>query len=127
MRKVQVVVRRSDREQLLDTLRDLGVLHITPIKPSEAVADSSVAITLDKVRHAVQTLTTIEPAGDKPALSAADAADEVTAIVKAQTEYDNRLTALYRQMEQQSIWGDITLSDLILFPALFNDCVHFNS
>jgi len=112
MRKVQVVVSRSDRERLLDTLRDLGVLHITPIKPSDAVPDVDVAVNLENVRHAVQILSSVEPAGDKPAISASEAIDELVSIVRSQSEYDNRLTALYRQMEQQAIWGDVALSDL---------------
>ncbi|MFC1923756.1 V-type ATP synthase subunit I [Chloroflexota bacterium] len=112
MRKVQVVVSRADRERLLDTLRDLGVLHITPIKPSDAVPDVDVAVNLENVRHAVQILSNIEPAGDKPAISASEAIDELVSIVRSQSEYDKRLTALYRQMEQQAIWGDVALSDL---------------
>jgi len=112
MRKVQVVVSRSDRERLLDTLRALGVLHITPIKPSEAVPDADVTLTLENARRAVQLLSNIEPAGDKPSISASEALDEVVGIVRSQSEYDNRLTALYRQIEQQTIWGDVTLADL---------------
>ncbi|MFC1926016.1 V-type ATP synthase subunit I [Chloroflexota bacterium] len=112
MKKVQVVVRRSDRKRLLDTFQNLGVLHITPIKPSDAIADSKIAVSLENVRRSVQVLSMIEPAGDKSAIPASKAADEVMTIVKSQAEYDNRLTALYRQLEQQSIWGDVTLSDL---------------
>jgi len=112
MKKAQVVVRRTDRERLLEKLQQLGVLHITPIKPSEAVADSDLAASLDNVRRSVQALSALEPSGNKPEISVSEAANEAVAILKAQAEYDNRLTALYRQLDQQSIWGDVTLADL---------------
>ncbi|MFA4836725.1 MAG: hypothetical protein WC749_11730, partial [Dehalococcoidia bacterium] len=45
-------------------------------------------------------------------LSARQAADEALAIQRTQAEYDTKLTSLYRQLEQQTIWGNATLADI---------------
>ncbi len=117
MKKVQAVVRNIDREQLLQALQDLGVLHITPINPAQSVAEPEIAMSLDNVRRAVQILTSIEAPGLAEDISAREAAEEALAIQRTQAEYDNRLTSLYRQLEQQEIWGDVDLSDFELLKA----------
>ena len=111
MNKVQAVVSRADREQLLDALRSLGVLHIMPINPSQAVAEAEIALSADNVRRAVQIISAIEPTGSVPDISAREAAGEVLAIQQNQAKYDNRLSALHRQLEQQAIWDDLTIDD----------------
>ena len=112
MQKVQAAVLRTDREQLLDALHDLGILHITPINPGQAVAEGEIIADLDSVRRAVQLLSVFEPDGQLPDISIKQAVDEVASIQRSQSEYDNRLSSLYRQLEQQSIWGDLALEDL---------------
>ena len=115
MKKVQVVVRRTDRDQLLEALHELGVLHITPVNLAKAVASAEIALALDSVRRAEQIVKGIEPTGNVPNISAQDAVNEVLKIQRTQAEYDSRLTSLFRQLEQQAIWGDLTLDD---FEAL---------
>jgi len=115
MKKVQAVVRRTDCEQLLEALQGLGVLHITPINPAKAVAETDITQSLDGVRRAMQALSGIEPAGPVPNISVQEAVDEILAIQRSQAEHDSRLTSLFRQLEQQAIWGDLTLDD---FEAL---------
>ncbi len=115
MKKVQAVVRGTDRKQLLEALQGLGVLHITPINPAKAIAETDIVQSLDSVRRAMQALSGIEPAESAPDISAQEAVDEVLAIQRSQAEYDNRLTSLFRQLEPQAIWGDLTLDD---FKAL---------
>ncbi|MFO8102080.1 MAG: V-type ATPase 116kDa subunit family protein [Dehalococcoidia bacterium] len=112
MNKAQIVVREEDRERLLDRLGDLGVVHITPINPSEAVADEKTASLLDSTRRAVQILSRIEPAGSKPEIGVQEAIEEVLTLEHRQIEMDNRLSTLHRQLEQQGLWGDLKLADL---------------
>lgn len=112
MKKVQIVVRQADRERLLNALHELGVLHILPISPAQAVADEAITVRLDGLRRVVQVLKSIAPAGAAPNLSASEAADEVMDIQRRQAEWESRLASLHRQLEQQSIWGDVTLEDL---------------
>ena len=101
----------------VEALQALGVLHIEPINPAQAVASAEVAMALDGVRRAVQILEGAEPAGSSPGISAQAAVDEVLAINRAQAEADSRLSSLYRQLEQQAIWGDVTLEDFQILKA----------
>lgn len=112
------MVRRTDREQFLKVLQDLGVLHIIPINPVQAVASAEVTMSLDNVRRAVQILSAIEVTEPVEGVSVQEAAEETLAIQRTQVEYDNRLTSLYRQLEQQAIWGDITLEDLEVLKSV---------
>lgn len=112
MKKVQVVVRGTDREQLLEALHDLGVLHIVPIHVNKAVAEVDVAQSLDGVKRAVQILAAITPSSSATNLSANKAVETVLNVQRVQAENDSRLSSLYRQLEQQSMWGDLTADDI---------------
>lgn len=112
MKKIQVVSLKADRELLLATLRDLGALHLVPFDPGQAVPEADIALELDGVRRVIQILSGIEPADSIPPLTARDAVAETLAIQRSQAEYDNRLSSLHRLLEQQSVWGDVTLDDL---------------
>lgn len=112
MSKVQLVVRHDDQQQLLDGLHQIGMVHLIAVDPQQAVAEEAVATRLDHVRRAVQILSNVEPAGAQPNYSAAEAVDEILAIQRRQAEQDSRLSSLYRQIEHQSVWGDVTLEDL---------------
>ncbi|MBT4513435.1 MAG: hypothetical protein HOC20_14675 [Chloroflexi bacterium] len=118
MKKVQAVVRETDREQLLEALQRLGVLHITPIKPAQAIASAEIAVSLDNVRRVVQILSAIEATGSVEDISAQEAAEETLAIQRTQAEYDSKLSSLHRQLEQQVMWGDITIEDLEVLKSV---------
>lgn len=112
MKKVQIAVRQADKDRLLNALHELGVLHILPISPAQAMADEAITVRLDGLRRAVQVLRSITPAGMAPDLSVPEAADEVLDIQRRQAEWESRLASLHRQLEQQAEWGNVTLADL---------------
>ncbi|HBO43370.1 MAG TPA: hypothetical protein DD670_05450, partial [Planctomycetaceae bacterium] len=109
MRKVFIVARSGDRETLLDTVRDLGVLHLVPVDPTRAAAEESVRRQVETVEQAMQTLSGIAPRQPAPALSSLEAADEVARIQRQAAEGRNRLVTLYHQLEQIEIWGAMRL------------------
>ncbi len=112
MKKVQAVVRESDRERMLNALQQAGVMHIVPVNPVEAGVEADVAARLESAKRSVQVLGGIEPTGPKPPLLAQDASDEVQTIQRKLAEYESHLSSLYRQLEQQAIWGNMTLEDI---------------
>jgi len=112
MSKVYVVSCAADKQALLDKLADLGAVHLTPVDPSAAVAAEKTVTAMDSLDRAMQALAEIEPAGDKPELTAIDAAGEVLEIQRLSAERGNRLTSLHRQYEQLEPWGDVTLEQL---------------
>ena len=109
MLKTYVAGRLADRDRLLEALRDLGVLHLTPMDPAKAVAAEETTAAIDRLGRAAQLLGDRSPAGGKPDLTALDAAEEVLAIQRNAAERRSRLSNLHRQIEQLAVWGDARL------------------
>ncbi len=109
MSKVYVVSRKSDRPALLNALGDLGVIHLTPVDASRAIADEKLSAKIDDCGHALLLLSSL-PATDAPAdMDAEDIVDEVVQIQRESAEQNNRLSALHRQLAPLEIWGDVQL------------------
>ena len=109
MLKTFVVTRGTDRERLLDALRELGVVHLTPVDPASAVADEKTLAAIGQLDRAVQILSGVEPTGDKPDLPAGAAAAETLEMEQKSIEWKSRLAAMHRQIEQLKVWGDVRL------------------
>jgi V/A-type H+/Na+-transporting ATPase subunit I len=112
MSKVYVVSCASDKQALLDKLADLGAVHLTPVDAAAAVAAEKTVTALDSFNRAMQILGEIEPAGGKPELTPAEAADETLEIQRLSAERNSRLTSLHRQYELLAPWGDVTIQQL---------------
>ena len=109
MLKVYVVSRTSDSDRLLKALRDLGVVHLTPVDPAKAVAEEQTLAAIDTLGRAAQILSTVEPAGETRDLAPQEAAGEVLGIHRRSIDARGRLSTLHRQVEQLALWGDATL------------------
>ncbi len=112
MQKVHLVARAVDRERLLDSLRELGVVHVMPADPAKATLDETASRRLQVLRQAIQTLSSIPPSGAVPDVAPEQAAQEVLDIQRRSAEARSRLAALYHQLEQIALWGNIRLSEL---------------
>jgi len=137
MRKIHLVARHHQRQRLLEALGELGVLHLVPVDPSRAVADAETSARLHAVRRALQVLTGMAPrearvkrpaprraqrglqapsgaAPDQPVaeLTADEAVHEVLEIQRRTAERRNRLAALFHQIEQIAMWGNLQLKDV---------------
>lgn len=115
MLKTYVATRRDGSQPLLEALRRLGVVHITPVDAAKAVASEQTTAEVDRLRRARQLLDEIEPAGARPDVTPAEAADEAMAIQRAGAERRSRLAGLHRQADSIAVWGDVRLSQ---FAAL---------
>jgi len=116
MLKTYVVARSQERTKLLEALRTLGVVHLTPVNAAKAVANEETAAAIDRLRRAQQLLGDVTPAGKKPAdLTTIQAAEEALQIHRVAAERRNRLANLHRQIRQIEIWGDVRLDQ---FAAL---------
>ncbi|MBN1554932.1 MAG: hypothetical protein JXA11_09315 [Phycisphaerae bacterium] len=107
MRKVFVASSAAEKDHLLTALRDLGVLHVTPVDSAAAVADEKTVHDLDALGRAVQILSGVEPRGEAPDESPKQAAREALDIHRRAIESRNRLTTLHRHIEQLEMWGDV--------------------
>ena len=137
MRKIHLVARSRQRERLLEALGELGVLHLVPVDARRAVADEETAARLRAAERALQVLSGLAPRearGKRPAarraqrglpppwaethgrpiaeLTPDEAAREVLDIPRRTAERRNRLAALFHQLEQISVWGNVELKDV---------------
>lgn len=115
MRKTYVVARRADQDRLLESLQDLGVVHVMPVAPAQAVADDKTLAAIGQYDRAMQMLLATrmaEASGAVPEISAADAVAETLGIERDSATGQSRLAALHRDMEELVIWGDTTLEAL---------------
>jgi len=116
MRKAFVAAQLEDRDKLLKALAKVGAVHLSPVVPEEAVADEKTLTAIDKLRQAIQVLEATRPGGQPSEMAAMDAVDEILRIKRESTERNNKLSSLYRQIEQQAVWGDVRLDQ---FQELF--------
>ena len=109
MSKIYIVAHKADRDRLLEALRDLAVVHLKPVDAARAVADAETTAALDRLGRAIQILEGAPLAGEPPAVSPSEAAEEVLRIQRDAAERTGRLNLLHRQTQQLALWGDVQL------------------
>ena len=112
MSKVHIVTRDHDRDNLLDALGALGVVHVEPIDPALAVADEDTTEAISTLDSAIRILQGVTVAGDAPEREPMQAAREAVAIFKAIHEEKEQLSTLHRQADQLAMWGNVELATL---------------
>jgi V/A-type H+/Na+-transporting ATPase subunit I len=112
MVKVYVAARHRDRERLLEAIRELGVIHLVPADPAQALADGPTAEAIQALQRAQQVLYGIDPQGDRPELPAVEAAREVLNVERHLVEHGNRLALLHHELEQLDLWGNVRLQQI---------------
>jgi V/A-type H+-transporting ATPase subunit I len=118
MKKLFVAARAQQKDQLLDALRNLGMMHLIPVDAGQAVPDDALALQLDQLDNAEAVLQAVDldetpPATDDLAdLSGTDVATEVATIQRLAAESQSKLTGLFRQLTQIELWGDVRLEQL---------------
>jgi V/A-type H+/Na+-transporting ATPase subunit I len=112
MIKVYIAAREKDRERLLESLRQLGVIHLVPVDPERALTDGQTVEQIQDLKRALHELYGIEPVGEGPELSALEAAREVLDVERQIVEGGNRLALLHHELEQLDLWGDFRLQQI---------------
>ena len=107
MAKIYVAARSPDRDRLLEMIRDLGVIHLVPADPAQALGDNPTADAIPALQRALQVLYGVEPQGERPPLSAIEAAREVLDVERHIVEEGNRLALLHHELEQLDLWGNV--------------------
>lgn len=112
MEKVTLVVDAAGKNDLLNVLRDAGVMHLSAVRREKAHADEATLSARQRLARARQVLASVAAAGEAPERSALDAADRVLEIAFQAPELQNRLNLLLRQAEQLALWGELRHEDL---------------
>ncbi len=56
MSKVFIAASAAEKDSLLHNLRELGVLHLMPVDPEQAICDEPTAVALDGAKRAEQIM-----------------------------------------------------------------------
>jgi V/A-type H+/Na+-transporting ATPase subunit I len=112
MIKVYIAAREKDRERLLESLSELGVIHLVPVDPERALTDGQTIEQIQDLKRALHELYGIEPVGERPELSAIEAAREVLDVERQIVEGGNRLALLHHELEQLDLWGNFRLQQI---------------
>ncbi len=109
MRKIYLVARQTDRDHLLEVLRELGIVHLVPVDPKLAVPDEKTSRRVNRIKSALHALSGVEPRGEEPDIAPVEAAREVLDIQRRAAEGRNHLVTLYHQLERIAMWHDLRL------------------
>lgn len=112
MSKVYVVTQSHGRDRLLESLAQLGVVHVEPIEPEKAVAKELTLHAITALDHARQILVAYKPGANTPHVDPLEAAREAIAIHKAIAEEKDRLNTLSRTAGQLEMWGNTEIRQL---------------
>ena len=112
MVKVYVAARCRDKERLLETIRELGAIHLVPADPAQALADGPTAEAIQALQRAHQVLYGIDPQGNRPELPPVEAGREVLNVERQIVEHGNRLALLHHELEQLDLWGNVQLRQI---------------
>lgn len=112
MSKVYIASQSRHRDQLLDALAHLGVVHVTPLDADQAIADEQTLEAIAEFNRALRILQGITAAGVRPELEPLHAAQEAILVHKAIAEEREQLSQLHRRADQLAVWGNVELSQL---------------
>ena len=109
MKKVMIATRLTDRDKLLDSLADIGIVHLSPVEPNLAVPCEESINKLDRLNRARNLLSSLTTEESLSGLSAQEAADETLNIANENIDLSSRLNNFKHQIARLDIWGDATL------------------
>jgi len=112
MSKVYIVTQSHDRDELLDALAHMGVVHVTPVDVDRAVADEQTLEAIAEYDQALRILQAITPKGVRPQLEPMHAAQEAILVHKGIAEEREQLSQLQRLADQLAVWGNVELRQL---------------
>ncbi|MCF8144972.1 MAG: hypothetical protein K9N21_13735 [Deltaproteobacteria bacterium] len=125
MSRAHIVARKGDQEQLLDHLGRLGLLHVEPVDPHNAVPEPATLQEMADLNRAVQILSAIPPQkGPGTDQRPVDTARGVIRLEAGLREKESRLKALYQQARELALWGNVRRQELLQLKDM-GIIVHF--
>ena len=112
MNKIFVAVRGKDQDEFMNTLRELGVLHLVPVAPDKAVAGEQTLQKIHDLSRAAHLLAAIEPSEHTPDLDPGAAAEQALDAIQKIPEYTTRLAATEKQIKTNALWGNLCRADI---------------
>ncbi len=117
MKKVTLVCLASDQKSTLDSLRDLGVMHLTPVREPQSQDIDRARAHLQKAESAITILEGLKPAKgaeleDKSSLAANAAMNKVHELIHRQRAITDKLSGLNSERDLVEPFGNFDPSIL---------------
>lgn len=109
MSRVYIAVSQTNRDELLNRLGRMNLLHFEPVDPEIAVPDEETSRQLGDLNQAMGILSPLRAGGGLPALAPLEAAREAIEIRRAAREKQERLKDLHHRAEELKVWGEVRL------------------
>jgi len=112
MKKVTMVVQAKDKDSTLDSLRELGLVHLEKFQCSSPEVEA-VSTELNRAAAAYLILAEFKPKKEAPAASL-DGRQATETVVKLNEElhhFKDRVVSLYKQIAELEKWGDFDPGD----------------
>ena len=107
MKKVLLAGRLVDRETVLETLHEAGMLHVEPVHPELVVVSPALVDQITRVAKALEIIKAVKPTADDTAAAGnpAEWVNQVHQITEQLSSYEEEKSEIQREMKRVSPWG----------------------
>lgn len=116
MKKLLLGGKASEKEKILEVLREAGVVHVDAAVPEKVSVPASLNDELQKCNRAIMELSQIECLSDEDKIETPGKPkrliEETLEHVSALSKLKDRVIALKKEFEETKVWGPLGLKDL---------------
>ena len=116
MKKLLLGGKASEKEKILEVLREAGVVHVDAAVPEKVSVPASLNDELQKCNRAILELSQIECLSDEDKIETPGKPkrliEETLEHVSALSKLKDKVIALKKEFEETEVWGPLGLKDL---------------
>ncbi|EKD83482.1 MAG: hypothetical protein ACD_39C00644G0001, partial [uncultured bacterium] len=115
MKKILLAARTSDRQVVLEALREAEIVHVDPVIPEKVIVPSTLNEAIENTRKVVALLHQLNPdLKGKLATPGTPSrlVEEAQTHEKVIPEQRDRILALHQELEETAAWGNLGLKDI---------------
>ncbi|OGK10629.1 MAG: hypothetical protein A2W80_01700 [Candidatus Riflebacteria bacterium GWC2_50_8] len=116
MKKLLLAARTSDRQTVLELLRESEIVHVDPVTPEKVVVPATLNESIENTRKVVALLQQLNPdLKGKLATPGTPSrlVEEALTHEKAIPEQRDKILALRQELEETAAWGNLGLKDIV--------------
>lgn len=115
MKKLLLAARTSDRQTVLELLRESEIVHVDPVTPEKVIVPATLNESIENTRKVVALLQQLNPdLKGKLATPGTPSrlVEEALTHEKAIPEQRDKILALRQELEETAAWGNLGLKDI---------------
>ena len=107
MKKVTVICLDSERKASLETLRSMGILHVTPLKNPTGNALNSARNDMNRVQKALETLPDAKKKAVASSLNGEAVVEEVQKLIEARKHAEDEVSEADSAISRYDVFGNL--------------------